>query len=85
MSWIREAISDNKTGLASSKRIIMLWGALIMGICCLMLCVASVSGVDVTVTFGTAATLLSGCGTGGYLVGKHIDRKAEARTNEPSE
>ena len=75
MSLLREAISDSRTGKASTKRIVMLAAGLSMSVSTLALVGAVFLGKDVSgllVAFGTS---LSGLAGAGYVGGKAMERK----------
>lgn len=74
MSWLREAISDSRTGLASSKRVAMVFASLTLCLCTIMLTMIvfwKVEVVPVLVAFGTA---LAGMAGAGYVMGKPTER-----------
>ena len=79
MNWVREAISDNRTGLASSKRIVMLAAGITMSLSTLILTGIAYWKVEVVpalVTFGTALSALAGSA---YVGGKAYEAKRDAQ------
>lgn len=82
MGILREAISDGRTGLASTKRIVMLLAGVSMALSTLALVAAVFLGHDVSgplVAFGTSLSALAGAG---YVGGKGFEAK---RANKESE
>ena len=80
VAWLSEAVSDDRTGRVSTKRIVMLVAGISMSIGTLAL-VAAVYVVDADLsgplmTFGASLSALAG---GGYVFGKKYDQKAEAK------
>lgn len=76
-TWMREAISDGRTGLASTKRIVMLTAGLTMAFCTLLLTVAAffVEYVIPALTvFGGALAAQAGAG---YVGGKFAEAKRD--------
>ena len=76
MNWLREAINDNKTGYASSKRIAMLAGAGSMSLAVLVLSAASLFGYDVAAALWAVTVPLAGLGGYSYVNGKIAERGA---------
>lgn len=76
MNWLREAINDNKTGYASSKRIAMLAGAVSMSIAVVVLSVAAWFGYDVAAALWAVTVPLAGLGGYSYVNGKIAERAA---------
>ena len=75
MNWLRESISDGKTGTASSKRIAMLSGAISMSIAVLVLSAASLFGYDVAAALWAVTVPLAGLGGYSYVNGKVAENK----------
>lgn len=75
MNWLREAISDGKTGQASSKRIAMLAGAGSMSLAVLVLSAASLFGFDVAAALWAVTVPLAGLGGYSYVNGKIAENK----------
>lgn len=79
MKWLREAISDGRTGLASTKRVVMLTAGLTMSLCTLVLTIASFF-VDYVIpaltVFGGALAAQAGAG---YVGGKFAEVKRESK------
>ena len=76
MNWLREYISDGKTGQASSKRIAMLSGAISMSIAVIVLSVAAWFGYDVAAALWAVTVPLAGLGGYSYVNGKIAERPA---------
>lgn len=76
MNWLREAINDNKTGYASSKRIAMLAGAVSMSLAVVVLSAASLFGYDVAAALWAVTVPLAGLGGYSYVNGKIAERAA---------
>lgn len=76
MNWLRESISDGKTGQASSKRIAMLSGAISMSIAVIVLSVAAWFGYDVAAALWAVTVPLAGLGGYSYVNGKIAERPA---------
>lgn len=77
MTWLREAVSDGRSGRVSTKRIVMLVAGLSMSIGTLALVTAVFAGHDVSgplVAFGTSLSALAGAG---YVGGKAFESKRE--------
>lgn len=78
-NWLREAISDGRTGLASAKRIALLMAALSMSAAVVILSVAAlVVGRDVAAALGAIAVPLAGLAGYGYVQGKAAEVKRDA-------
>ena len=76
MNWLREAINDSATGKASSKRIIMLAGAVSMSLAVVVLSAASLFGYDVAAALWAVTVPLAGLGGYSYVNGKIAERAA---------
>ena len=76
MNWLRESISDGKTGQASSKRIAMLSGAISMSVAVIVLSVAAWFGYDVAAALWAVTVPLAGLGGYSYVNGKIAERSA---------
>ena len=74
MNWLREAINDNKTGYASSKRIAMLSGAISMSVAVIVLSVAAWFGYDVAAALWAVTVPLAGLGGYSYVNGKIAEK-----------
>lgn len=74
MNWLREAISDGRTGKASSKRIAMLAGAMSMSAAVVILAIAAVFGHEVAAALGAVCVPLAGLGGYSYVQGKAIEK-----------
>jgi hypothetical protein len=76
-TWLREAVSDGRSGLISTKRIVMLLAGTAMSISTLALVAAVFLGWDVSgplVAFGTSLSALAGAG---YVGGKAFEQHDE--------
>ena len=76
MNWLRESISDGKTGQASSKRIAMLSGAISMSVAVIVLSAAAWFGYDVAAALWAVTVPLAGLGGYSYVNGKIAERAA---------
>ena len=76
MNWLRESISDGKTGQASSKRIAMLSGAISMSVAVIVLSAAAWFGYDVAAALWAVTVPLAGLGGASYVGGKIAERSA---------
>ncbi len=79
MAWLREAVSDGRSGRVSTKRVVMLAAGLSMSISTLALVVAVFVGWDVSgplVAFGTSLSAMAGAG---YVGGKAFEAKVTER------
>lgn len=77
MNWLREAINDNKSGLASTKRISMLMASTTLSVCTLLLTIAIYRGFDVQnvlIVFGGSLASMAGAG---YVFGKGQEQKRD--------
>lgn len=74
MNWLREAISDSRTGKASSKRIAMLAAAISMAIAVVILASAALFGYEVAAALGAVCVPLAGLGGYSYVQGKAIEK-----------
>ena len=74
MSIFSDAIRDGKTGSTSTKRIVILIGALAMSATVLMLGVAALLGHDVGVALTGVCAPLAGVGGYGYVNGKQVEK-----------
>lgn len=79
MTWLREAVSDGRSGRVSTKRVVMLAAGLSMSISTLALVVAVFIGWDVSgplVAFGTSLSAMAGAG---YVGGKAFEARVTER------
>ena len=76
MTWMREAITDSRSGKASSKRIAMLAGAVSMSLAVVVLSAASLFGYDVAAALWAVTVPLAGLGGYSYVNGKIAERAA---------
>ena len=76
MTWMREAITDSRSGKASSKRIAMLAGAASMSLAVVVLSAASLFGYDVAAALWAVTVPLAGLGGYSYVNGKIAERAA---------
>lgn len=74
MKWLAAAIRDGHSGTISTKRIVILIGALAMSATVLMLGVAALLGYDVGVALTGVCAPLAGVGGYGYVNGKRAER-----------
>lgn len=74
MNWLREAISDSRTGKASSKRIAMLSGAVSMSVAVVILAAAAFFGYEVSAALGAVCVPLAGLGGYSYVHGKVAEK-----------
>ena len=73
MSLLSDAIRDGKTGSTSTKRIVLIFGALCLGLTVLMLGVAALLGHDVGIAITGVAAPLAGMSGYGYVGGKRAE------------
>lgn len=73
--WLREAISDSRTGKATTKRIVMLIAAVAMSISIIILAVAALYDNEVGLALASVATPLAGMAGYGYVRGKVAEGK----------
>ena len=69
-NWLREAISDNSTGRASSKRVGMLIATTSMAIAEVILACAAMYGRQVDMALAAVSVPLAGLGGYSYVNGK---------------
>lgn len=74
MNWLREAISDNRTHLASSKRVVMIMAALAMSVAVVVLAGAAWYGYEVSLALAAVCTPLAGMAGYGYVRGKAVEK-----------
>ena len=77
MTWMREAITDSRSGKASSKRIIALLGALALAFATVILAIAAVFGQDVANALWAASGPLAALGGTNYVGGKLAEKRNE--------
>ncbi|MCG2585524.1 hypothetical protein [Massilia sp. TS11] len=77
MNWLRESISDGRTGRASSKRVAMLLATLALALAVVILAAAAVFGRDVAAAIAAVAVPLAGIGGGAYVGGKSAERRRD--------
>lgn len=78
MSWLREAINDGRTGLASTKRVVMLVSGLTMSACTLLLTIAAFFDVAVVPALSVFGGALSGLAGAGYVGGKFAEARRDS-------
>lgn len=74
VTWLREAVSDGRSGRVSTKRIVMLSAGISLSVGTLALVAAVFADHDVSgplVAFGTSLSALAGAG---YVGGKAMER-----------
>lgn len=76
MIWLREAINDNTTGKASSKRAIAMMAGASMSIAVLLLAVATLFGYETYFELGAVCVPLSGMAGYNYVRGKIAEKVA---------
>lgn len=81
MNWLREAISDSKSGTASAKRLAMLLATVALAIATVVLAAAALLGHDVAVALGAVTVPLAGLGGYSYVGGKYAERKRADTTS----
>lgn len=74
MRWLREAINDNRTGQASSKRVVMLMAGLAMSCAVIILSVAALFGYEVAMALGAVCVPLAGMSGYSYVRGKAVEK-----------
>lgn len=78
MNWLREAINDSKTGLASSKRLGLLIATIAMSVSVLILAVAALFGQDTSVALGAVCVPLAGLNGYSYVNAKVMEQKRDS-------
>lgn len=76
ITWIREAINDDKTNKASSKRVVVLMAGLAMSVAVVILSVAALFGFEVAAELGAVCVPLAGMAGYSYVRGKVAEREA---------
>ena len=76
MNWLRESISDGKTGTASSKRVIALMAATALSFAVVVLSIAALFGYETYLELGAVTVPLAGLGGASYVGGKIAERPA---------
>ena len=76
MTWLRETISDSKTGAASSKRVVMLMAGASMSVSVVILALAACFGVEVVGALGAVCVPLAGMSGYSYVQGKAAEKVA---------
>ena len=77
MNWLRETISDSKTGTASSKRVVMLMAGAAMSIAVIILALGAWFGYEVAAALGAVCAPLAGMSGYSYVRGKAAERQAQ--------
>lgn len=77
MTWLRETISDGKTGRASSKRVVMLMAGTSFALSVVILSLAACFGMEVAAAISAVAVPLAGLAGYGYVNGKLAERQPE--------
>ena len=77
MSWLRETISDSRTGTASSKRVVMIMAAAAMSVAVIILALGALCGYEVAAALGAVCVPLAGMSGYGYVRGKAAERQAQ--------
>ena len=70
MSWLRETITDSRTGKASSKRVVMLLAGVAMSAAVVILAVGAMFGHEVSAAMGAVCVPLAGMSGYSYVRGK---------------
>lgn len=74
MDWLREAINDNRTKQASSKRVVMLLAGAAMSLAVVILAAAALLGHEVALALGAVCVPLAGMSGYGYVKGKAVEK-----------
>ena len=74
MNWLREAINDNRTQRASSKRVVMLMAGLAMSVAVVILAAAALYGYEVAAALGAVCVPLAGMAGYSYVRGKAVEK-----------
>ena len=77
MNWLRETISDSKTGTASSKRVVMVMAGAAMSIAVIILALGAWFGYEVAAALGAVCVPLAGMSGYGYVRGKAAERHGQ--------
>lgn len=75
MNWLREAINDPNSKMASSKRVGLLFATFALSISVLMLSVAALFGYDVAMALTAVAVPLAGLNGYSYVGGIAAEKK----------
>lgn len=70
MNWLREAINDSATGLASSKRVVMVMAGFAMAVGVVILCIAAMWGTPVSGELAAVCVPLAGMSGYSYVQGQ---------------
>lgn len=76
MNWLRESISDGKTGQASSKRVIALLAGASMSFAVMLLAIATLFGYETYLELGAVCVPLAGMAGYNYVRGKIAEKGA---------
>ena len=74
MNWLREAINDNRTNRASSKRVVMLMAGLAMSVAVVILAAAALYGYEVAAALASVCAPLAGMAGYSYVRGKAVEK-----------
>ena len=77
MNWLRETISDSKTGTASSKRVVMLMAGAAMSLAVIILALGALFGYGVAAALGAVCAPLAGMSGYSYVRGKAAERQGQ--------
>ena len=77
--FLKQAMSDNRTGLASVKRVGILVATIAMSVALLILAASTLLGHDTAMAITGVAASLSALAGGSYVGGIHADAKRELK------
>ena len=75
MNWLRESISDGKTGQASSKRVIAMLAGASMSFAVVLLAIATLFGYETYLEPGAVSVPLAGLAGYNYVRGKLAEKE----------
>ncbi len=76
-NWLREAINDEKSERASSKRVGLLTATFALSLAVVMLSIAQILGHDAALALGAVAVPLAGLNGYSYVRGIHADKQEQ--------
>lgn len=84
MMWMTllESIQDGRSGRASIKRLLLLIAGVTLALCCVILSIATLQGVDAEVEVVAAFSTLAAMAGGSYVGGKSVESR---RGNDAAE
>lgn len=74
MNWLRQAVTPKGVNWVSSKRVVLMWAAFILGVATIILAVAACYGIEVGVAITATSGTLAGLGGFTYTMDKANER-----------